>query len=112
MLQRTRPVTIANGQTTSTGFNKGAYPFAAIHIPADFEGTTLSFNVAEKEGGSYLPLKKPDGTAVSLTVAAGTVAALTGDVAAALAPCEWVQLVAGAAQAGGDTVLTMLQGVA
>lgn len=67
---------IANGETESTAVYTHGDMVTALHIPASFTGTSVSFKVASAIDGDYLPLHSLDGALYSVPVAAGTQATL------------------------------------
>lgn len=65
------PATIANGQAASAPIDLYGVALVGISLPAAFTGVTLTFQVSVDNGQTYQPLYKADGTAYSVTVAAG-----------------------------------------
>lgn len=63
------PATIAATGTTSNAVDLLGYDVVAVRMPAAWDLATISFTTSE-DGVTYVPVKKEDGTALSLTVAA------------------------------------------
>lgn len=108
----TTHVTIADGQTVSGEVDLRGLKLYAIQTPAAWDGTTLSFQMAEKplaEGGVYAPvtyLSTLAGTAVALTtVAASTALVITSAVLPdGLGNCM-LRLVGGAQTGASELIL-------
>jgi len=64
-------VTVSDVLANSQEIDFRQYSGGMIHIPAGSSITALTFNVATKKGGTYLPAYDTSNTAISLTVAAG-----------------------------------------
>lgn len=99
----TTHVVIANGQTVSGEADLRGQKLYAIGVPAEFDGTTLSFQQAEKplaEGGVYTAvtyLSTLAATAVAITaVAASTTLYITSAVLPEGIGNAMIRLVAGA----------------
>ena len=76
---------IANGQSLSAEIDLGGCELLGIHVPAGFDGTALTFQAAEKTGGTFLNVFTSGGTELSLTVAASRyVVPATDDALASL----------------------------
>lgn len=69
-LNPNQSVDIANGQQSSAAINCGGFTLVGIKVPAAFTGTTLTFEMCDTLGGTYVPVKNAAG-AVSITVAQG-----------------------------------------
>lgn len=65
------PASIASGTTTSAAINIAGATLVGIHLPATLTGTSLSFQAASSEGGTYQPVTGSSGGTYSLTVSGG-----------------------------------------
>lgn len=72
-----------------------------VHLPAEFDGTALTFTVSPTYGGTYVALEDSSGAAVTLTVEAGKAYALPE----ALFGAPYCKLVSGTSQTTSDTVI-------
>ena len=97
-------IDISVSQTTSSVVDLGSNRLFALHMPAAFTQTAISFTVAPTSGGTYQALNDDAGVAISLTVAQGKTIGITGDNAAALAACRFIKLVAGGNEAADRTI--------
>ena len=97
----TGSVTIAVGATTSNEIVLDGYAMGMVHLPAEWEGTTLTFMVSPTKSGTYVALEDSAGNAVSLTVEASKAYALPE----ALFGAPYAKLVAGSTQTTTDTVI-------
>ena len=103
-------IDISSSATTSEVIDLGSNQLFAIHLPAAFTGTALSFTVAPEVGGTYQALYDDAGDAISITVAQGTTVGLTGANAACLAACRFIKLVSNDDEAADRTVKLILGG--
>ena len=96
---KTEGVTIANGETTSPAIFKGGSRLIAVRMPAGIDGSTLAIHGSTTEGGTFVPIQRENGAAVSMAITASTICGLeTGSVAVAAVP--WIKLVSDSAQTG------------
>jgi hypothetical protein len=51
----------------------------AVHVPAGFDGTTLTITACDVVGGTYLPVVDASGSALELTAAASQIIAIAPD---------------------------------
>lgn len=65
------PALTASSATTEELENVAQFAGGQIIIPAGSPITSLTYYVAEKKGGTYVPLYDSTGTAVTQTVSAG-----------------------------------------
>lgn len=63
--------TILSGQQESSVIQCGGFVLCGVKIPAAFTGTTLTFEMCDTVGGTYVPVNGVDGSAISYTVAQG-----------------------------------------
>lgn len=104
-----RTVTIASGATISDAAQIEGATLIGLILPAEFDGTTLTFQVSQ-DNATFVPLSKDtDGAAYSL--AAGASKAYSLDPALFL-PWAYVKLVAGTAQTGASVVTLLVRPVA
>lgn len=90
-MNETVAVTAAVGTTGEVEFRD--YRAGMVFVPAASSITTLTFHVAPKAGGTYLPLYTAAGAAVALTVAHTRAYALPAE----LAGCRAFKMVGNAA---------------
>ena len=101
---RSVALTIANGQTASSGLDLGGTRLAAIVVPAAFDGTSLSLQSCTTIGGTYSTIRDKAGTVLSYSVTAGDISKVDPLDALGL---RFIRLVAGTAQVG-DSNFTLL----
>lgn len=93
---------IADGETVQTGsVDTIGYLVSGIIIPTGFEGTTLTFQASDDDGGTFLDVVNSAGTAVSMTVAAATHIVFEPQT---FAGARYLKVVAGTAQTGDITL--------
>jgi len=108
---RVKKCTIAIGGTVSTEVNlEGATEGIAIELPAAFTGIALTFQAARAAGGTYQGVYDDAGAALSITVAAGRIVAITGAKLDALRGISFLKLVSGGAEAAERTIYLLLKG--
>ena len=95
-------VTIANGQTESSYIETSSKQPIAIHLPAAFTGTAITFKVASTFNGTYKSVTDKDGAALTLVVAADTVVQILPVDGVVLTP--FLKLVSGSAE-GDERVI-------
>lgn len=102
-------VVIANGETVQTGYiDTYGYLIAGIIVPAEFDGTAITFQAAPNDGGSpgtFLGCYNDAGTELSVTCAASRHVLIEPQT---FAGARYVKLVAGTAQTG-DTTLKVVK---
>ncbi len=99
--------TIASG-AASTGEidHHGGVPYG-FFLPAEFDGTALTFTTAPASGGTFVAVKDSSGSAISFTVAASGYYGLSADQVAKLKGCRFLKLVSGTNQSTTDTIVTL-----
>lgn len=80
--------------------------------PSDLTGTAITFEMAEKIDGTYVPVKDSGGSAISFTVAASGYYGFKQDQIAAFIGVRFVKVVSGSSEAAGRQVLLALREVA
>jgi hypothetical protein len=95
--------TIANGATVSGGVDLRGSTLCGLFLPAEFDGTAVTFQACATEGGTFVPVQDGAGAAVSKTVAASQYVPLDP---ATFAGIQFLKVVAGTAQTGAS-VLTL-----
>ena len=104
-------VTIANGETESTDFvDLSGKSLTAIKLPDTWDGGNISiYAVGSANGsGTYVPVYDADGTAITLVVGGGArIVSLTGSQLQAVAPLQFIKLVAASA-VGADRLIGLI----
>jgi hypothetical protein len=93
-------VTIANGQQASPTLNLNGSTLCGIHMPATFTGTSLTFQAAPTEDGTYQAVMW-QGSDFSVTVAAGRYVALNPAIFAGI---SFIRIVSGSAEGAARTL--------
>lgn len=100
-----KPVTIASGQTTSDAFALGNGVLAGIDIPAEFDGSQITFTASATLTGTYKTLVDKDGNPITIACTASTYVLVDpSDFIGA----RFIKVVAGTAQSTSDTVLNLI----
>jgi hypothetical protein len=99
----TQTATVAVGATTSARIVLDGFAIGMVHLPANFDGTTVTFTVCATEDGTYLPYEGSDGNAVSITTNASSAFALPEGIFGA----PYMKFVCGSAQADTITTITV-----
>ena len=106
----TKTVTIANGQTVSDALSLGGATIVGLITDANITGTSIKFQTSI-DNVTFLDYKGNDDTPavkdVELAVTA-TTANWYGLNATDFAGVQYIKLVAGTAQSGSDTTLTLV----
>lgn len=100
-------VTIASGSAASGEIDLHGGVLYGFFLPAEFDGTSLTFTTAPTPGGTHLAVKDSSGSALSFTVAASGFYGLSGDQVAKLKGCRFLKLVSGTNQSTTDTIVTL-----
>ncbi|HSE45007.1 MAG TPA: hypothetical protein VLA89_06730 [Gemmatimonadales bacterium] len=94
---------VAGGATTSPAIDIGGHRYVGIIVPAEFDGTTITFTVCGTVDGTYMPLEVAAGTAVSFTTNASSAFSLGTEII----PWRFFKIVCGTAQTGATTFLVV-----
>jgi len=70
------PVTIAAGQSLSPEVDTAGFPLASLAVPPNFTGTQISFQAAERSGGTFQNVRDATGAEVVINVAASRIVAV------------------------------------
>lgn len=97
-------VTIAEGATTSSSIDLSQSTFTALLIPDGFTGATITFE-ASVDGTTWKAVVDDTGAAVSITATDDRWVALSGAVAAKLAPFRMIRLVSASAEGAARAIL-------
>ena len=100
-----KELTIATGGTTTDVLTLDGFALGMIHLPAEFDGTTLTFTVAPTYGGTYVAYEDSSGAVVTLTVEASKAYAIPEGLFGA----PFAKLVAGT-QTGATVITVTLRG--
>ena len=106
---KTAVIDISADDDLSSVIDLGDNRLFALHLPAAFTSTTITFVVAPTVDGTYQALYDDAGNAISLTVAQGETIGITGTNAAALAACRFVKLVTGSSEIADRTIKVLLR---
>lgn len=103
-----KTVTIANGQTTSPAVDTGKLStfsktqLVGITFPASMTGTTMTFQRATTEAGTYTPIREVGGAAAySITVTSEATVTLDPRI---FLVAPFLKLVSGSAETGAKIV--------
>lgn len=96
--------TIVSGQTASGEIDLSGNTLCGVFLPAGFDGTSLAFEAASESGAASVPVYDGEGSAISRSVAASRYVALNPSDFAGI---RFLKLIAGTAQSGGDSLLTL-----
>ena len=107
---QTVSATIANTATKSGAVATGGMALVGIYMPAAFTGTTITFEVHNQETGTYNPVKKSDGTALTYTVDNAAVSYVAIDPSYFYG-VFYLKVVAGSAQGASRTLTLALKGM-
>jgi len=99
----TRTLVITSGQTTSSAAEIANFGLFGMILPSTYDGTAMTFEVSA-DGTNWFALYDNLGVQVSLTVAASR----AFDLPLALASFPYFRVVAGTAQSGTDTSITVV----
>jgi hypothetical protein len=97
--------TISSGQTTSAAIDLSGVELAGLFIPSTFDGSAVGIQAASAVDGTYLTVQDGAGADFSVPVTAGKYVPIS--TLAVTAGLRFIKLVAGTAQSGGDTVITL-----
>jgi hypothetical protein len=95
-------VTIASGAATSGALDCDGRTLCGVILPAEFDGTALTFSVSTTLAGTYYSLCD-GGAAYSITVAASQYVRLDPAIFAGV---RFIKFTSGTNQATTDTILT------
>lgn len=100
-------VTIAGGQATTPAVDLGdRYSLVGIYTDSTFAGTAITFTAVQPPGsGTYVSVRKDDGSAKSVTVAASRYTALAPSEFAGI---RFLKITSGTTQGSGPDVPTTL----
>lgn len=99
-----RAVIAANG-TVSSIVDLDGYSIVGLIAATALTAATLSFEVSDRLGGTYVLLRNDDGTAVVTGILSGTFALSGEGVLKRLAPYRYVRIVTSVVQPSGVTFL-------
>lgn len=103
------PILIANGQAESVAIALGGLCLVGIIFPAAFTGTTVTFEVCDTVGGTYVPLKSTtSGTSLSYTIAQGTYQAIDPKDFQGV---QFLKIKSGSNEGADRTILCSLKGL-
>ncbi len=105
----TRTVTILSGQTVSDVQDLRDYALVGIILPAAMTGVTMTFQVSDVRGGTYVPAYDSEGNQVSIGVAASRAIGFSGAEADAMSPFQFIKLVSGSAEGANRTIILCLR---
>jgi len=99
--------TIVAGTAQSAAIDLNGFSLAGLHIPTNFDGTTLTFQIAPTLTGTYQNAQASNqaNTVYTLTVAAGQYVPI--DNLALVAGWQYIKITTGTTQTTTDTVITL-----
>jgi hypothetical protein len=97
--------TVNAGETVSNSVDLGGTEMVGLFIPAEFDGTTLFFEVSTSLTGTYVPLRNGDGSRFDIVTAASNYEPIRS--LAVIAGVRFVRLVCVTAQSTTSTVFTI-----
>src|SRR4051794_6316465 len=100
-------VTMASGGATSAAIDLHGGVLCGFFLPAEFDGTALTFTAASDPAGTFVAVKDSGGTAITFTVAASGYYGLKADQINVLKGCRFLKLVSGTSQSTTDTIITL-----
>lgn len=100
-------VTIPSGAASSNAIDLHGGVLYGFYLPAEFDGTALTFTTAPTADGTFVAVKDSAGSAISFTVAASGFYGLSADQVAKLKGCRFLKLVSGTNQSTTDTIVTL-----
>lgn len=95
----TATVTVTAGQTVSAEVDTAGMRNLGLIVPSTFDGTTITFQVSNVAGGTFVALYDMTNTQVSMTIAVSRAYDLPGE----LLPWRFLKIVCGTAQATENT---------
>ena len=99
--------TIASGAASTGVIDLHGGVLYGFFLPAEFDGTALTFTAAPAADGTFVPVKDSGGSAISFTGAASGYYGLSADHVAKLKGCRFLKLVSGTNQSTTDTIVTL-----
>ncbi len=95
-------VVIADTAQESTAADLGNKTLTAVQIPAGMTGTALTFEASDLLAGTYVPVKKADGSAYSIVI--GSDASLHAVDYMQFLGSRFIKVKSGTAESGPKTV--------
>lgn len=102
-----KAITILNTATASSAIDCAGLTLCGVKFPAVFTGTTITFQMCDTIGGTYVPVHNAAGTAITYTIAASRYAAIDPKDFHGI---NFLKIVAGTAQAADRTLTVSLKG--
>ena len=107
IVQNNLTATITNGTTQSNAVNLSGCSLCGIFIPATFDGTTLTVQVAPTLNGTYINAQAASSASAVYTIAAAANQYVPIENLAIVAGWQFIKFTAGTTQTTTDTVLTL-----
>lgn len=101
-------VAIANSATSSDPITTGGMSLCGIKLPAAFTGTALTFTMCDTVDGTYVGMKKADGTDLSYVVAQNTYVIIDPKDFQGV---NFFKIKSGSTEGGARTLVCSLKGV-
>lgn len=98
-------VTIADTATTSDIIDLQGQTLVSIDTDANLTGTSVTYETSWTRGGTYLPERTDDGTAITTTISASQNISIQPAKTAGFRP--FLRVVSGSAQSGSATTITL-----
>lgn len=103
-----KTITILNTATASSVVECAGLTFCGVKFPAAFTGTTITFQMCDTIGGTYVPVHNAAGTAISYTIAANRYSAIDPKDFYGI---NFLKIISGSAQAADRTLTVSLKGL-
>ena len=99
--------TIATGAAQSAAVDLSGFTLVGMHIPSNFDGTTITVQVSPTLGGTYQNAQAASSasTVYTITVAAGQYVPIEN--IAIVAGWQYIKLTAGTTQTTTDTIIPL-----
>lgn len=107
-LSTNTPATIAAAATKSGVINTTGMSLCGIKFPAAFTSTTITFEMCDTAIGTFVPVVKADGSAVSYTVAQGKYSAIDPKDFGGI---QFLKIVCGSTEGTQRALLLSLKGI-
>lgn len=96
--------TIANGETTSEEVDLKGAQLSGLIVPAEFNGTTITFQAASESGGTFYTIQNGAAEAAAYTITTTASRFVPIDNLAIFAGVRHLKVVCGTAQTGATTI--------
>lgn len=105
---KTIEATIANGQTTSPTIDLNGFTFVGLIIPT-IDAGNITFQVSNAEDGTFVALYDTTPAAITIAAGVGNFAVSDGVLGNALAPWQYLRIVAAVPQTAARTFILVVK---